>query len=336
MERPSILCDFLSALGVPHTRTYSDSRFDGMTFHSLFGLSKVLEDYGVESEAYSLQNPEDDLTQLTPPFLAGRKDGGFVIVERIGESDVACMTPDGAVSMGTSEFLNAWSGVVLLAFPAQDATEPDYTSHRFVEFAERTKKWVLIASAAFIFVYLFIANGIYSNVSTVLLTLISCAGLFVSYHLLLKTLNIHSETGDSICGVIDRTGCSTVLETSASKFFGLFSWSEVGVAYFSVSLLSLLVFPESMGYLALINACCCPFSFWSIWYQKFRAHTWCTMCLIVQACLWLSLACYICGGWFSMAWPLSMSLFVLAASYVFVLLGLNALTPAFDRNEKDS
>ena len=107
---------------------------------------------------------------------------------------------------------------------------------------------------AFFFFTLFFLNGICGKVSTILLAAIDVAGLFVTYHLLLKSRNVHSDTGDRICGIIDRTGCSTVLKTSASSFFGLFSWSEVGVAYFSVSLLVLLLFPEYTGYLALINA----------------------------------------------------------------------------------
>ena len=89
---------------------------------------------------------------------------------------------------------------------------------------------------------------------------------------------------DKICGLIDRTGCGTVLSTKASKFFGLFGWSEVGFSYFGVSLACLLVFPQHIGYLALVNACCCPFSFWSVWYQKYRAKAWCTLCLWPSMC----------------------------------------------------
>ncbi|MDE6436182.1 MAG: vitamin K epoxide reductase family protein, partial [Muribaculaceae bacterium] len=160
------------------------------------------------------------------------------------------------------------------------------------------------------------------------------AGLYVTFHLVLKSLNIHSERGDDICSLLDRTGCHTVLSTSASKFFGLFGWSEVGLSFFSVSLGCLLVFPEYIGYLALVNACACPFSFWSVWYQKYRAKAWCTLCLITQGCLWLSLACYAFGGWFRGAFPLSLQFFVLCATYIAALLGLNAIMPAMDKSEQ--
>ena len=330
---PSILSDYLTALGVPHTQSYADKRFDTMTFKSLFGLSKVLDDYGVESRALQLSDKQGDLSKLTPPFLAAMPCG-FVIVEDIDRSKatLSLRTHDGPATMSEDEFCKKWTGVVLLSSPKADACEPSYQKHVFIETATKAKKWVLMGAMAFVFIYLFISNGIYRHGSTVFLTLVNILGLFVTYELLLKSLNIHSETGDSICGIIDRTGCSSVLATKASSFYGIFSWSEVGFAYFGVSLGALLIFPGSMGNLALINACCCPFSFWSVWYQKTQAKAWCTLCLITQACLWLSLFAYIFGGWFKGSIPVGVDFFVLAASYVIALLGLNAVMPKFDKN----
>lgn len=46
MKPASIFTNFLTELGVPHTRSYSDRRFEKMTFKSLFGLSKLLQSYG--------------------------------------------------------------------------------------------------------------------------------------------------------------------------------------------------------------------------------------------------------------------------------------------------
>lgn len=66
MKQASILSDFLESLGVPHTKSYSDRRFDTMTFKSLFGLSKVLEDYGVESRAYAVADKTGALPKFTP------------------------------------------------------------------------------------------------------------------------------------------------------------------------------------------------------------------------------------------------------------------------------
>lgn len=333
MKPASIFTDFLADLGVPHTRKYSDECFNRMTFRSLFGFSKLLESYGIPNEALSLPDKKADIGQLPVPFLAGMDDS-FVIVRKMAPNFVVIDDGSGARerSMPISSFIDKWSGIVLVAYPSQHSAEPSYCRHHLIDTATRAKRWVLVAATVFIFAYLFISNGIYAHASTVFLTLIFGAGLYVTYELMLKTLNIHSDTGDSICGLIDRTGCHTVLSTKASSFFGLFGWSEVGLAYFSVSLGCLLVFPQYLPYLALINACCCPFSIWSVWYQKCRAKAWCTLCLITQACLWCALLCFIAGGWFAGAFPLYMEFFVLAAAYAAALLAINAVSPYFDRN----
>lgn len=332
MRPATVFTAFLDALGVPHTVRYSDKRFGQMTFRSLFGLSKLLESYGIPNEALSVPDKRVALDLLPVPFLAGMDDTFVVVTDKTpGSVTVDRAGREGKCRMDTGDFIGKWSGIILAAYPAPDSAEPAYRRHRILDIAERAKRWALMAAVAFVFVYLFVADGIYAHPTTVLLTLIFGAGLYVTYELMLKSLHIHSERGDSICGLIDRTGCHTVLSTKAASFFGLFGWSEVGLAYFSVSLGCLLVFPQYLPCLALINACCCPFSLWSVWYQKYRAKAWCTLCLITQGCLWSALMCFIAGGWFRGAFPLQMQLFVLGATYVAVLWGLNALTPLLNR-----
>lgn len=335
MAKASILSDYLTALGVPHTQWYSDSQFEGMTFKSLFGLSKLLESYGISGEALEVPDKDAALDVLPTPLLA-YMTGYFAIVTAIGKDSVTYLDDvhDGPVTSARADFVKEWSGIVYVGCPTEKSSEPKYAAHHFTEVGNKAKKWVLMAALLFVGVYLFVSGGIGTHVSTVLLTLFNLAGIYVTYELLLKSLNIHSERGDAICGMLDRNGCHTVLNTSAAKFFGLFGWSEVGFAYFGVSLLALLAFPQYTGELALINACCCPFSFWSVWYQKYRAKAWCTLCLITQALLWLSLACYAFGGWFRHAFPPDIHFFVLGASYVIALLGLNALMPFFSKNDK--
>ncbi|MDE6207294.1 MAG: hypothetical protein K2M55_05755 [Muribaculaceae bacterium] len=330
---PSILSDALQSLGVPHTRSWSDTAFDAMTFRSLFGLSKLLQEYGVDSEAYMLTNKADDLQRLTTgPFLAHVPDG-FVIVESVAPDSVTINEGTGAHSVPVADFLNRWTGEVLLMYPRPDACEPHYAEHRFLDIAARAKRVVLALAVLFILVCGVVASGVWHSFGGMALVVIDIVGIYVTYNLLLKTYGIHSDHADNICGIIDRNGCHTVLSTDASKFFGLFGWSEVGFAYFTVSLAVLLLFPGEIRWLALINACCCPFSFWSIWYQKYRAKAWCTLCLLTQACLWLSLGAYICTGAFTGLWPLRLPLFVIGATYIAALLALNSLSPYLTREQ---
>ncbi len=334
MPRRSIFSDFLAELGVPHTAWYSDRQFAAMTFRSLFGLSKLMESYGVPCEALKVADKAQALHTLDTPFLA-RVGSGFVIVTAIAVDGTVSFRDGiapGVRTLPEKEFCKDWSGVVLLAYPDRQSGEPAFSSHRITETGNRLKPYVLAIALVFVAVYLFVSRGLYHSFAAVALIAVTIAGLYISYELVLKSLNIHSERADRICGIIDRTGCNTVLKTSAAKFFGIFGWSEVGLAYFGVTLTVLLAFPQHLPQLALINACCCPFSLWSVWYQKTQAKAWCTMCLIVQACLWLSLACYAFGGFFAGAFPLNPSLLVLGACYVAALLIINAITSKYDKD----
>lgn len=327
----TIFTDLLTCLEVPHTQRYSDRRFRTMPFQSLFGFSKLLKSYGIDNEGLKLAD-KSEIDKLPVPYMA-QVGNTFVTVTSVGPETVTYRSEEGPSTVSRDRFMHDWSGVLLMVYPSADSVEPDYRKHRNYEILTRAKSWVLAASLLFLFVYLFIAGGLYSHSSTVALIAVDFIGLYITYLLLLKQLKIKSSAAERVCGVLEKGGCNTVLERKASKFFGLFGWSEVGFAYFSVSLLTLLIFPGSINYLALVNVCCLPFTVWSIWYQRFRAKAWCTLCVTVQCCLWLQFFCYYGGGWFHDIFPLRIDLFVLGATYLGVLLGLNRIMPAFTGGE---
>ena len=205
----------------------------------------------------------------------------------------------GMESGAEADFLKGCSGIVLQAYPDENSAEPEYRSHHLLDIARLGKRWILMLCGFILLIWGFVSSGLYRNVSTFLLTLVDLGGLGVTWLLILKSLKVKSATADNVCGVLQKHGCDHVLEDKASSFFGVFSWSEVGFAYFSVSLAALLVFPQFTGTLALINGCCLPFTVWSIWYQKFKIKTWCTLCVITQTLLWCQFLCYLLGGWWA-------------------------------------
>lgn len=326
----SLINDYLSALDVPHTFDYSNKRFNEMPFPTLFGFSKLLEEYGVDSEGYLL-NDKSEILKLTPPFIAKLSEG-LVIVTKIADGNIIYLTEGESESMSLSDFERVWSGNVLLSFPKADAKEKNYSEHERIDFFIKAKKWVLIICSIFLFTYLFITHGLWKDISTVFITFFDLAGLMFTYMLVQKSVNIHTSMADKVCGVLQEGGCDSILEMKASKFFGIFGWSEVGFAYFSVSLLTLLLNPKMLPTLALINICCLPFTFWSIWYQKYKAHKWCTLCVSVQATLWLLFSSYLFGGWLRLAWPPTINFILLVTTYLVVMLGLNALMPLIEKN----
>lgn len=324
---------FLESLGVPHTPVYSDDRFRNMTFKSLFGFSRLLKEYGIDNEAYQIAD-KLEIDRLDTPFMA-QGNQKFVIVTSVTPDSVTYLTETGPVVSTRDNFFRRWNGVVLMAYPDENSIEPDYAAHRRAMIIDTAKKWILIASAAIIALYLFISNSLYAGWSDVALLATNGAGLYVSYLLMLKTLNIKSRSADRACGFIETHGCDHVLSSAMSSFMGIFKWSEVGLAYFSVSLMTLLVFPEYTNYLAFLNLFCLPYSFWSVWYQKTKAKAWCTLCLSVQALLWLSFFCYLGGGHIRDIFPLRPAVFILGLSYLTALLAINRLSPYFSKKDEE-
>ena len=327
----TIVSDFLSALKVPFTAPYTKKRFDAMAFKTLFGVTQLLKEYGVETQGYDVTDKEE-ISSLPVPFIA-QTQGGLVIITGVGGSTIRYLTQGLPEQMPLEEFLPVWTGLTLVARVLPGAKEPDYGAHRRMELFNKGKTWLLWILAGLLMAYLYVFNGLWHYWSVWALTAIDCFGLWLTYMLVQKSLNIKNATADKVCGVLQEGGCDSILKTDASSFFGIFSWSEVGFTYFGVSLLMMLIAPQTIHWLAIINICCLPFTVWSIWYQKFRAKHWCTLCVSVQLSLWLQFVCYLLGGWTAPVFPLSLGFFTLGATFVAVLLLLNKVLPHFTNNK---
>lgn len=340
MPVATIFSRFLNQLGVPYTRFWSDKKFRNMTFNSLYGFSHLLNEYCIKNEGVKFDD-KTRLEGLTPPFLAQLNNGIFVIVTGINlaHGTIQYDSVGKEQEMPLNDFLKSWNGFVLLAFPDDASREPDYFSHHITEIVSRMTKYILAASILTVFAYFFISRQVYAHISTILLTIFNCLGLYFSFLLVQKSLNIHTAASDKVCGVLEQGGCDSIMQLKVSKLLGVFSWSEIGFAYFGISLITLLLFPHMWPFLAICNVCCLPYTFWSIWYQKFKAKHWCTLCVAVQSTLWLLFFSYLGGGWFKNALPLHINFFILLATYVMAVLSLNMLFTTFKNlpcHEKNS
>lgn len=321
----SLFSNFLTALGVSHTESFSSEAFAAMTFKSVFGLTKLLQSYGVDSETLRFSDKAEGYADLPVPFLA-QLDGCFAIVtaKTTDTMTFSTLTDPPGSTMGRKDFLDRWTGVALIAYPTSASREPDLAAHRRTELLRSVLKPAMALSAAILLLGLGFYGGLFAHVATALLLAFNLVGAYVSFMLVQKSAGIHTASADKVCSIIERTGCNTVLATSASKLCGAVSWSAVGLGYFSTNIIALLLAPESIHALALLNICCLPFSFWSVWYQHQRAGAWCTLCLIVQATLWAIFLTDLLGR--LIAWPpVEGHLLLLLCAYVLLTLAANAL-----------
>lgn len=325
----TLFSDFLRALGVKHTRAYSDARFAQMPFRTLYGLRSLLAEYGVEAEAVRVPDEEKlpALRQLPSPCLLQTPKGFFIYV---GSSGGVCeyIWQGKRCAMRDDELAAKWTGVALLAGVDSESREPDYGKHLLQSVASVVKKVALVALLAGLLVWGLVASGLDANVWAWAVAAVDCAGLWLSVLLVQKSLGFKSAAADAVCSVVQAGGCDELAKSDASSFFGIVRWSEVGAAYFGVSLAALLMFPSTLPALAAINILCLPYTVWSVTYQKFKAKVWCALCLGVQASLWLLFAAYLAGGFTAIVNLSSAEFYIqivtLGAAYAAALLALNA------------
>ena len=344
----------LDLLKVKHTGEFSNRYFNEHPHkYSLYGLSKMLSDYGVVNVGTRIADKENDLFNIECPFIA-HFGGDFVVVYKVEtpkshEGDLDLNSPfrgQGLVhylwkgidhDLPVSEFIQAWTGVVLLAESSEKSIEPEYEEHRKKERLNFLKKAALFFLGSLILLWVYIHQSLQLSViqlfSYSTLLFLNITGVYISYLLLLKQMHVQSQYADKICSLFKQNDCNHVLESKASKLWGIFGWSEIGLGYFSTNLLALLFFPELVTYIALINILTLPYSFWSVWYQKVKAKQWCVLCLIVQILLWAIFIVNCLSGYIQIPTinhsviQLLGYLILLGCCYSAAILAINALVP---------
>jgi Protein-disulfide isomerase len=282
----NIFTSFLDSLGVNYTNTFSNKYFNEHPHkYNLFGLTKMLSEFNVENAAWRIKNKEEGLSDLEAPFIA-HTGSDFVIVKKIMPQQIRYVWNEKEITVSLEEFYKSWTGVVLIAEPGRASQEPEYEKHKIQERIHRLKKAGLFICSVLLLSILYMSHPERADMGFNLLLLINIIGIYISYLLAQKQMKVQSVYADKICSLFKQSDCNNILESDAAKLLGVFSWSEIGLGYFSANTTLLLFFPHLISYLSLINICALPYTVWSVWYQKFKAGQWCPLCLIVQGVLW--------------------------------------------------
>jgi thiol-disulfide isomerase/thioredoxin len=291
-ELQNIFTCLLAELHVKHTQSFSNKYFREHPYrNSMFGLSRMLWDYYIENKGLRIKNKVEVLPDLEAPFIA-HIGTDFITVIRNSPEQVEYVWRGKRLTVSPEEFISRWSGIVLLAEPNENSAEPDYHVHHKQEILSAGKKTFLACVILLLLGMAGYSTGVFVSTGYVIALLINLAGMYIGYLLINKQMHVQGSYADRICSLLaHRNDCNSLLESDAAWFFGLFSWSEIGLGYFTTNILLLLFQPSLYPYAALINLCVLPYTLWSIWYQKRVAGQWCPLCLTVQVILWLLFFC---------------------------------------------
>ena len=118
--------------------------------------------------------------------------------------------------------------------------------------------------------------------------LVLLGGLGTSILLFIEQIdkyNVHIKRLCSSNGSKSNIDCSSILDFKDAYFMGLASWSDIGFVYFTSLLTILLVLPfgTSQAFINILSLFSIGYVCYSLFYQKFVAQKWCTLCLSVQA-----------------------------------------------------
>jgi len=168
---------FLDLLGVKHTKFFSEQYFNEHPHkYNLFGLSKMLLDYGIENAATRILNTENNLTSIEAPFIA-HFGGDFVVVYKIESNMVSFLMKGYYHILPIAEFIEGWSGVVLLAEPTKKSIEPDYKQHKKIEWLNLLRQGLLLLACGVIAGLAYMSQSLYRDIGVSLLLLVNIAGL---------------------------------------------------------------------------------------------------------------------------------------------------------------
>ena len=333
INNTNIFINFLKLLKVKHTKEFTNWYFNEHPHkYNLFGLSGMLTDYGIENVATRIVEKENDIFEIETPFIA-HFAGDFVTVHKVESDKVSFLWRGTNHVLPVSEFLEAWSGVVLLAELSEISIEPDYKNHKKKERLDFLKKTLLSVSICLILIFAYPNHSLYTNIGISILLLLNLLGVYISYLLLQKQMHIQSRYADKICSLFKHNDCNNVLESPAAKLWGIFGWSEIGLGYFSTNVLFCLFLPNAVSLLAILNVLTLPYSFWSVWYQKKKAKQWCVLCLIVQVLLWTLFIANWLLGYIRMPAFVLQELFypvIIGSCYLASVLIINSLIPKFN------
>lgn len=280
---------YLNKAKVPYIKKeVAHSILDHPGAPSLKAVSDTLEGLNVRTMAVGLETA--DLDQIDFPVIAHFKKGHgeFVLLESKKKDKVRYFQKGKLLEENLQAFEQNWSGTTLLLDP------PDHISleNPKAYYWKKYGKQALGALMGLIVLVLAISGIAASSANLEIylssLLVLNLSGLGLSFYLYQIHLD-KSLDGDKFCKKTKTVDCNAVLFSKWSKLFGVFNWAQLGIVYFFVqsmtlllSFLSVELVEPSLGLLSFLTLLAGAFSLYSVFLQAFVIKKWCSLCVACQ------------------------------------------------------
>lgn len=312
---------------------------------SLAGIVQSLGKWRIQADAFS--TAKENLSTIPPPFIAclGSGQNLFVMVMAIRDGKVEYADPEGGprrIIRSQDIFMKEWNGVFLMAEADEMSRKSNVFQQAKRDSADRVVRNTAIGLLA-VYLLLSVVRTCFWAVNTVpyvmVFLLLHLMGALVSSLLLRFSFGPGSGLTQRFCRVGGRIDCHSVVGSPGARIFDWLTWSEVGMLYFSGSVLYILLGTgrpaTAFSPLVWLNALSIPYIAFSLFYQWKVTGKWCPLCLTVQAILVMQLGCCWLGWWrtglIRVSWDRSLANHLLIAFGVPVL-SLFVLKPLMIRS----
>jgi protein-disulfide isomerase len=246
-------------------RTRMESHPD---YPGLLSVQDSLEELGIKT--YACVGTKDELKQENKPFLAHLNVAGGHIVFCRSVNDAEKIIKD---------FDKVWSGNVMFIEKPGHYGNPEHDAA-----LKKEKRNKTFASLALVIAFVtFTALPIVAGNSLLLGFMLSgITGLYLSWLIVQKEFGISSSVSDKICSMAKHSRCESVLHAKGAKLFNWLTWGDVGITYFTASLLLLGLYPltnQSINLYQIISVSGMVFPFYSLYYQWRVVKQWCMLCI---------------------------------------------------------
>jgi uncharacterized membrane protein len=238
-------------------------------YPSLYAITDTFDLLSIENIAIKV--PKEQIEELPNNFLA-ICNNNLVLVDKTDTKISIENEQLKKKQISYSDFLESWNGIII-------AIEPN------IKITSSTNKnvssWLSYTLPFIALISLSIYYNKY-NFSTFSSLLISLIGLIISVFILQEKFGIKNEITSKFCNINPNTSCNSVIASKNSKINKYFNFTDLPLLFFGISLLSILILPESSSIIiGFVSLCSIPIILYSVWLQKFQLKKWCVLCLAV-------------------------------------------------------
>ena len=266
-------------------------------YPSLLSVVDCLEGFNVKT--LGIKSTFEKLNTLPAPFISVHENIGeeyYNLVYKIEDEKFTIWDNKSfkRITKTKEEFISNWSGKILLVETSPESKEPlsEYKHNTLLQWRTRS-----IIGASILLSFMLIISPLLSfnwhlDINSVIYSFyyfLKFFGLLVSVLLLWYEIDNHNPFLQQLCtGGGEKSSCNSVLASKSAKFFGIISWSEIGLAYFFSGFNALIIFGLGGIYqitLMTISIFGLLYIPYSIYFQYKVIKKWCPLCLGVQAIL---------------------------------------------------